>query len=122
MITGKVADQAALLEPRSRRIVTTSASTVAGPHAPPLAATAAPTPHQAPPTRRQSTRADALLAMPGIKSILSGGRRRDGQAETRSPLVKRKGGAEHVAAVKPAASLASLRKCETVLALTGYLR
>lgn len=68
------------------------------------------------------TRVD-FLGMPGIKSILNR-RRNSGEGAdgdtTSSPLVKTpKGGGD---GLKAASSLASLRKCETVLALTSVLR
>ncbi|XP_074028231.1 probable E3 ubiquitin-protein ligase RNF144A [Leptinotarsa decemlineata] len=111
---GKVADQTALIEPRGRRIVTTS---TASPHAPPSGSV---------PARRPSrSRAEPLFAMPGIKSLLNGRRRNSGLENPQSPLVGKRRQAnagETVPVVKPASSLASLRKCETVLALTGYLR
>ncbi|KAJ8948811.1 hypothetical protein NQ318_013463, partial [Aromia moschata] len=112
LFSGKVADHATLLEPRGRRLVT--------PIAVPHAAAASPAP-----SRRPRSRVDPLSAMPGIKSLL-GGRRRNSGTDPHSPLVRRAAGQAEVAApaaaVKPAASLANLRKCETVLALTGYLR
>ncbi|KAG5898064.1 hypothetical protein JTB14_001770 [Gonioctena quinquepunctata] len=91
---GKVADQTTLLEPpRGRRIVTTPS-----PHAPPS----------------------------GVPASSRRPRRNSGLDDPQSPLVvkRRQGnvGETVPAAVKPASSLASLRKCETVLALTGYLR
>ncbi|VEN46601.1 unnamed protein product [Callosobruchus maculatus] len=72
--------------------------------------------------------------MPGIRQLLGAprgganngaGRRED--AAARSPLVKRRAGGEQTpvvkpASIRPAASLASLRRCDTVVALTGYLR
>nr|CAI5870181.1 unnamed protein product [Callosobruchus analis] len=72
--------------------------------------------------------------MPGIRQLLGAprgganngaGRRED--AAARSPLVKRRVGGEQTpvvkpASIRPAASLASLRRCDTVVALTGYLR
>ncbi|XP_018567780.1 E3 ubiquitin-protein ligase RNF144A [Anoplophora glabripennis] len=114
---GKVADHATLLETRGRRLVTA----VAVPHA--------ASPSTPAPARRTRSRVDPLLAMPGIKSLLSGGGRRRNSGDTQAPLVKRANGigvaaatGESVPVVKSASSLASLRKCETVLALTGYLR
>lgn len=103
---GKVADNTTLLDTRGRRIV----PTIAVPHASPQT------------TRRPRNRVD-LLAMPGIKSLLNK-RRNSGENNTTSPLVKRdlNGGSTGGAIVKPASSLASLRKCETVLALTSVLR
>ncbi|KAJ8915856.1 hypothetical protein NQ315_004670 [Exocentrus adspersus] len=112
---GKVADHATLLESRGRRLVA-----AAVPHAPSPATPVVP--------RRSRSRVDPLLAMPGIKSLLSGGasRRRGSGVETHAPLVKRPNGVaaigEAIPIIKPASSLANLRKCETVLALTGYLR
>nr|XP_022919933.1 uncharacterized protein LOC111428579 [Onthophagus taurus]XP_022919942.1 uncharacterized protein LOC111428579 [Onthophagus taurus]XP_022919950.1 uncharacterized protein LOC111428579 [Onthophagus taurus] len=59
-----------------------------------------------------------FLTMPGLKSLVR--RRNSGESgDTSSPLMKKEGSCG--ALIKPAASLASLRKCETVIALTGVL-
>ncbi|XP_065161605.1 probable E3 ubiquitin-protein ligase RNF144A-A [Atheta coriaria] len=80
------------------------------------AATAVPV-HQPPPQPQQRRN---FLAMPGLKSLVTR-RRNSGSAEPSSvPLVRRNGSSSNL--VRSAASLASLRKCETVLALTGVLR
>lgn len=103
--SGNVADSANLLESRGRRLVSTTAT----PHAPQQ------------PNRRPRSRVD-LLAMPGIKSLV-GRRRSNGSSEsdnTAAPLVRREGSCSNL--VRPSVSLASLRKCETVLALTGVLK
>lgn len=100
-VSGKVADNATLLDPRGRRLVNATASIHAAPSA----------------SRRSRSKVD-LLAMPGLKSIVN--RRRNSGSETQAPLVKQNGTSGSL--IKPAASLASLRKYETVLALTGVLR
>ncbi|XP_050517258.1 E3 ubiquitin-protein ligase RNF19A [Diabrotica virgifera virgifera] len=116
---GKVADHAALLEPRGRRVVTTS---IAVPHASQPIGPSPSAPiinNQRPP----KSRSEQLFGMPGIKSLLGTRRRNNGLEGPQSPLVSRKeNGTSTMPAVRPASSLASLRKCETVLALTGYLR
>ncbi|KAH0812594.1 hypothetical protein GEV33_010197 [Tenebrio molitor] len=98
---GKVADNATLLEPRGRRLVTTIATTHASPSA----------------SRRSRSKVD-LLAMPGLKTLVN--RRRNSGTETQAPLVKQNGSSGNL--IKPAASMASLRKYETVLTVTGVLR
>ncbi|CAH1113308.1 unnamed protein product [Psylliodes chrysocephalus] len=115
---GKVADHTSLLESRGHRLVTTS---IAVPHAaqPVIPSTAASNNTNRRPSR---SRGEQIFAMPGIKSFLSR-RRNSGLEGPQSPLVARKeNGASAAPVVRPASSLASLRKCETVLALTGYLR
>lgn len=96
----KVAEQTSLSEARGRRL----AAPIPIPHAPTTGA------------RRNRTR--DLWAMPGLKSLVS--RRRNSGAGTDSavPLVRCDGNN----IIKPAASQASLRKCETVLALANVLR
>jgi E3 ubiquitin-protein ligase RNF144 len=101
VIIGKVADNATLLEPRGRRLVTTIATTHASPSA----------------SRRSRSKVD-LLAMPGLKTLVN--RRRNSGTETQAPLVKQNGSSGNL--IKPAASMASLRKYETVLTVTGVLR
>lgn len=117
-VSGKVADHTSLLESRGHRLVTTS---IAVPHAaqPVIPSTAASNNTNRRPSR---SRGEQIFAMPGIKSFLSR-RRNSGLEGPQSPLVARKeNGASAAPVVRPASSLASLRKCETVLALTGYLR
>lgn len=90
----------------------------------PTAITSAVTPTTTSSGRSRPRNRVDILAMPGLKSLVS--RRRNsgsGPADTSAPLVKRDG--SYNALVKPvgggvgkAGSLASLRKCETVLALT----
>ncbi|XP_057662100.1 uncharacterized protein LOC130897326 isoform X2 [Diorhabda carinulata] len=116
---GKVAEHASLLEPRGRRLVTTS---IAVPHAsqPIVASPSTPIINS---HRSSRTRPEHLFGMPGIKSLLGARRRNNGLEGPNSPLVARKeNGSSAMPTVRPAASLASLRKCETVLTLTGYLR
>lgn len=101
-----MADNTQILEPQGRRRVTS----IALPHVSPS------------PSRRSCSKVD-FKAMPGIKSLV-GSRDKYGsgaEVETSLPLVKRdqqpKG-----QIIKQCRSLANLRKCETVLALTGVLK
>lgn len=67
-------------------------------------------------SRRPRNRVD-LLTMPGFKSLVNRRRNSGSGPDTSAPLVKRDG--SYNVSGKPAGgSLASLRKCETVLALT----
>lgn len=100
----KVADSAALLEPRGRRL-----------------ATSIPLPHaQVSNTNRRPRNRFDILTMPGIKSLVKRRRNSGETVETSSPLVRRNGSGGNL--IRPTVSLASLRKCETVLALTNALR
>lgn len=66
--------------------------------------------------RRPRNRVD-LLTMPGLKSLVNRRRNSGSGPDTSAPLVQHDG--SYNALVRPATgSLASLRKCETVLALT----
>lgn len=99
--TIKVAENATLIEPRNRRLNTV------------LPATHSPVPNP------RRARFD-LLTMPGLKSFVSRSRNSGEQVETSAPLVRRDGSVSNL--IRPTASLASIRKCETVLALTSVLR
>ncbi|KAB0792573.1 hypothetical protein PPYR_14532 [Photinus pyralis] len=101
---GNVAEGSNLLDLKGQRVV----SPLAAPHASQQS------------TRRPRSRVD-ILAMPGLKSLVS--RRRSngsgsGEIDTAAPLVKK----ESANIVRSSVSLASLRKCDTVLALTSVLR
>lgn len=102
----KVAEGAALLEPRGRRLNTAAV----------IPATHAPTTNA---QKRPRNRLD-LLTMPGIKSLVNRRRNSGEGVETSVPLVRRDGSVSNL--IRPTASLASIRKCETVLALTSVLR
>lgn len=98
----KVADSASLLESRGRRL----ANNLPIPHAP----------ASVPNSRRNRT----FLGMPGIKALVSRRRNSGTTTEPSAPLVRRNGSNGNL--LRPAVSLANLRKCETVLALTSVLR
>lgn len=106
----KVADISALFEPRGRRPTATVTRN---------SNASIPVPH-APTTQQQKrNRARELLAMPGLKTLVT--RRRNsgtGITESTAPLVNKK---DATPSIRPTTSLASLKKCETVLALTSVL-
>lgn len=140
LFSGKVAEHATLLEPRGRRIVTTSTTTASSltvPHASPTG-TVFKANSRRPPRSRIAE--PLLTAMPGIRSLLNGRSSRRNLLENsnqQSPLVVKTttavkhNGNETVSTpppltpptiIHPAGSVTSLRKCDTVVTLTGLLR
>lgn len=113
----KVADISTLLEPRGRRPIATTTNSTTGATTK-LNNTSIPIPHA--PTQQKRNRARELFAMPGLKTLVT--RRRNsgaGITESAVPLVNKK---DVTPSIRPTTSLASLKKCETVLALTNVLR
>lgn len=88
------------------------------PPSPRRPAPALPPIHAPTSVRRTRNRLD-LFAMPGIKSLVSRRRNSGENVDTSAPLVRRDA---PPTLIRPTVSLASLRKCETVLALTNVLR
>ncbi|XP_030755406.1 probable E3 ubiquitin-protein ligase RNF144A isoform X2 [Sitophilus oryzae] len=122
--TGKVAENAVLLDspPKPRPTITRAHN---APRPPPLSFTHQPVvPTHASPLHPPASPATEATTPGGggFLSRLRRGRRNSGggSGET-DQLVKRNGQATGTV-IKPAGSLASLRKCETVLALTSILR
>lgn len=102
---GKVADNTAIVDSRGRRLVTS----IAVPHVSPSA------------SRRPRGKVD-FKTMPSLKSLVTGNHRRKSSDldSTQLPLVKPE---ENIGTiVKQYTSLANLRKCDTVLAVTGALK
>ncbi|XP_045462913.1 probable E3 ubiquitin-protein ligase RNF144A-A [Harmonia axyridis] len=103
---GKVADNTQTLEQRGRRLVTSI-----------------PLPHVSPSSPPRSCSKVDFKAMPGIKSFVGAAAkdRSPAEIETSLPLVKRD---EHPRGeiIKQCRSLANLRRCDTLLALTGVLK
>ncbi|KAI4470702.1 rbr family ring finger and ibr domain-containing [Holotrichia oblita] len=112
----KVANSSSnLLETSTRgRILTNS---IPIPHAATTVTSSIPTTTTTTTTGRRPRNRVDLLTMPGLKSLVNRRRNSGSGPDTSAPLVKRDG--SYNALVKPTGgSLASLRKCETVLALT----
>ncbi|XP_060520153.1 uncharacterized protein LOC132698217 [Cylas formicarius] len=126
----KVAEYVSLLDPSAPRIRPTKGGGRHSTSTPvPTHTNAIQNPPAEPNTRHSfietAVPAATQAAMPSLKSLLSKGRGAGGRngenSNAATPLVKT-GNGEVPSVIKPATSLASLRKCETVLALTGILR
>ncbi|KAL1517841.1 hypothetical protein ABEB36_001552 [Hypothenemus hampei] len=107
--SGKVAEHATLIDAPAKRVATIATRATFRPSPPIISEPPAPT--HLPET--------AASSATGLLSRFRKGRRGSGGGEN-DQLVKRNGQLPTI--LKPAGSFASLRKCETVLALTGILR